>query len=300
MGAEARAIVKLAARQCGVVSTAQLAEAGFDHPAIKRWLRAGRLQRMHRGVFRVTAVANAPRAAEMAALLACGVERSVVSHRSAAKLWRLPVEWSAPVVEVTVTGRNPARRPGIAVYHVPALHRRDVRRIEGIPASAPARTLMDLAVVLPFGELEIVYAEARGRGLVHARGLTALLASHRGRHGVGAVRRLLEVERDRGVCRSKAEHRLQAMVQASTLPMPRANTRVEGFEVDFLWPDQKLIVEVDGYAFHAGKQSFERDRDRDAALAARGYVVMRVTWEQLMSASDVVLERIAGALAVRT
>jgi hypothetical protein len=146
-------------RQLGVVDAAQLRTAGFDRASIKRWLRAGHLRRLHRGVFQVAAVGAAPRAAEMAALLACGKDRSVISHRSAAQLWGLTVDWSAAQVEVTVAGRNPGSKPGIKIHRVPVLDRRDVRKVDGVPATAPARTLLDISAVMTFDDLEIAYAE---------------------------------------------------------------------------------------------------------------------------------------------
>jgi very-short-patch-repair endonuclease len=291
------AILKLAVRQRGVVSVVQLRAAGFDQAAIKRWLRAGRLQRLHRGVFHVTSACAAPRAVEMGALLACGLDRSVVSHRSAARLWGLTVDRPA-LIEVTVTGRNPGRKSGIAIYRVPVLDRRDMRLVDGVPTTAPPRTLLDLAAVLSFDDLEVAYAEARCRRLVQHRDLSALLVRTRGRHGLKALRRLLKFEREHGLCRSQAEREFLTLVQAAELPSPKSNTRVDGFEVDFLWPDQKLIVEVDGYAFHADRHAFERDRVRDASLNALGYVVMRVTWQQLVSRREAVIARVAKALTV--
>jgi len=89
------------------------------------------------------------------------------------------------------------------------------------------------------------------------------------------------------------------LLRAAKLPPPRVNARVGGYEVDFLWRERRLVAEVDGYAYHANRRAFERDRERDAALAAAGYTVLRVTWRQLVSAPEALIARLAAALAAR-
>jgi very-short-patch-repair endonuclease len=294
------AIAKLAARQRGVVTATQLHAAGFDDAAIKRRCRAGRLHRLHRGVYLVGHAVAPAHAAEMAALLACE-PGSVVSHRSAARLWGLPAfrDGSAPA-EVTVAGRNPGHKPGIVIYRARKLGRQDVRCVDGIPVTAPARTMLDLATVLSIDDLEAAYAEAHARVLLQPSDLMDLLDRNPRRRGREALRSLAALALGAGLTRSEAERRLRTLLRAAALPLPTANARVADFEVDFLWPDQKVIVEVDGYAFHAGRQSFERDRERDATLVARGYAVIRVTWRQLVGRRDAIVARIAAALALRS
>ena len=90
-----------------------------------------------------------------------------------------------------------------------------------------------------------------------------------------------------------------ALLRAAELPAPQVNVRLGRYEVDFLWPGERLVVEVDGYAYHSNRRAFERDRERDATLAAAGYTVLRVTWRQLVSAPEAVVARVAMALAVR-
>jgi very-short-patch-repair endonuclease len=294
------AIAKLAARQHGVVSAGQLHAAGFDHAAIKRRCRAGRLHRLHRGVYLVGHPVAPEHAAEIAAVLACG-PGSVVSHRSAARLWGLPGfrAWTTPV-EVTVPDRNPRCRRGIMVHRSGTLHPREVRRVHGIPVTIPARTLLDVAPLVPLESLEAAIADARARRVVRDRVLMELIERSPGRPGASALRRLVELNRDHGLTRSEAERTMLALVRAADLPVPRTNARVSRFEVDFLWHTQKVVVEVDGYAFHSGVGSFERDRERDAVLVAQGYVVLRVTWRQLIARREAVVARLAAALSVRS
>ena len=96
--------------------------------------------------------------------------------------------------------------------------------------------------------------------------------------------------------RSEAERRLVELIRAARLPQPLANARVGRYEVDLLWPDQRLIAEVDGYQFHGGRAAFERDRRRDAELLATGHRVLRVTWRELTDAREAVVANLAQAL----
>lgn len=295
-----RIIAELAASQRGVVTASQLRAAGFDHPAITRRLRAGRLHRLHRGVYLAGHPVAPDGAAELAAVLACGTG-SAVSHHTSARLWRLPAfqEWTGPI-HVSVPGRDVRHRPGIVVHRVRALAPCDVRQVDGIPATSPARTLLDLASMLPLHDLELTLADARALGLVSDRELADVLERAGAGRGAGMLRRLLELERSHGLSRSEAERRLFVLVHAAGLPLPKRNARVGRLQVDFLWGREKVVVEVDGYAYHSSKRAFERDRERDAQLAARGHTVIRVTWRQLRDGPEAVVARIAAALAVRS
>jgi very-short-patch-repair endonuclease len=115
---------------------------------------------------------------------------------------------------------------------------------------------------------------------------------------VPALRAVLQQEPS--LTRSEAERRLLALIRAARLPPPRTNVRVGGFEVDMLWPAERLVVEIDGFAFHGGCAAFERDRRRDAQLLARGYRVLRITWRQLTREPHAVVATIAAALAAAT
>jgi very-short-patch-repair endonuclease/predicted transcriptional regulator of viral defense system len=294
-----RAIAALAGKQCGVVSARQLHVAGFDGSAIHRRVHAGRLHRVHRGVYLVGHAVAADGASEMAAVLSSG-EGSAVSHRSAGRLWRFSANesWRTPV-EVTVPGRDPGVKPGIRVYRVRELDRRDVRRVRGIPVTSPARTLLDLAGLLPLETVESAFAEARVRRLVRDKDVAEQLKRARGRRGAAALRRLVALERGPALTRSAAERKLLKLVREAALPPPELNARLGRFEVDFLWRGPRVVVEVDGRAYHSSARAFERDRERDAMLVAGGYSVIRVTWRQLSASPEAVIARIESALAVR-
>jgi very-short-patch-repair endonuclease len=293
-----RAMADLASRQHGVVTRAQLVAIGFEPRAIDRRVEAGRLHRVHRGVYLVGHRVAPTHAREMAATLACG-GGAVVSHRSAARLWAL-VSYPAldREIEVTVADRNPGAKPGIRVHRVRRLDRRDVRSCDGIPITTPARTLLDLAGQIPPRGLEQALAEAQRRRLVRRRDLRELIGRNPSRRGAPALRALVEAVAAPALTRSQAEERLLALVRAAALPSPDVNARIGGHEVDFLWRAQCLIVEVDGFAFHSSRTAFERDRLRDAELGAQGYRVMRVTWRQIVDAPEAMLVRITTALAI--
>lgn len=306
-------IREVAARQDGVVARAQLVRAGASGHVLDRRLRTGRLVPLHRGVYRVGPV-EGPRQREWAALLSCsgpaGIDDAVfpvgadavrsdvaLSHRTAAGLWGLlpppppdrPVEVSGP--------RSLRARAAVRVHRVERLDADEVTRVGALPVTAATRTLVDLASRADIGDLERAVARGLRDGIVTEGTLGTTLVRHRGRRGARVLRRLLDGVGEPELTRSGAEARLLELVREGGLPRPRLNARVEGLEVDFLWRGPRLVVEVDGFAYHGNRAAFERDRDRDATLAAAGYRVVRITWRQLDRRPIEVLVRVAQALA---
>lgn len=286
-------IHRLASRQHGVVSRGQLVEAGLPKGVLDRLVTAGRLRPVHRGVYRVGPVV-APRSLEMAAVLACG-SSSAVSHWSAAFMcWRLPDDSRPSPVHVTVwRGR---RAHGGILVHRSRLARDEVRRIEGIAVTTPARTLLDLAGYAGSRELERAVAEALARRLVGPRQVLELLDRYPRRSGSRQLRSLICGADGPVLTRSEAEELFLTLVRKAELPTPEVNVEVAGFEVDFLWRTHGLVVEIDGYAFHSSRDQFERDRRRDGVLVRSGFRVMRVTWGQLVHESAPLLGRLGMAL----
>jgi very-short-patch-repair endonuclease len=152
--------------------------------------------------------------------------------------------------------------------------------------ATPARTLLDLATRLSPHDLERAVNEALVQKLSTKQELNRLARRS------SALEAALAYEP--ALTRSEAEDRLLALVRAARLP-PRTNVKVTRYEVDFLWPGERLTVEVDGFAFHSSRAAFERDRTRDADLQAAGYRVTRVTWRQLIREPEAVVARVAGA-----
>ena len=211
---------------------------------------------------------------------------------AAAWLWHM-VDDRPPVIDVIV--RSGAHsRPGLRVHRVRALDPADVRRRAGLPVTAPARTLVDLAGVLETARLDAAFERARTSRLLRPADVREALGRSPGRRGAPAVRALVD---DRpGLTRSAAERRLLDLLARGGLPRPMTNIRVSGHEVDMLWREARLVVEVDGYAWHRGRRSFEHDRRRDADLQVAGFRVLRFTWRRIRDEPEAVLVTLARAL----
>jgi very-short-patch-repair endonuclease len=287
-------IAWIAGRQLGLITTWQLQALGTSPGAISRRVGRGALHRVHRGVFLVGHAVCVPGARELAAVLACG-DGAFVSHRSSAFLWGL-ADVAGEEVQVSVIGKSCAPRPGVRVHRVRRLDARDRALRNGIPTTSPARALVDLAASADLDEVERALAEAQAQGILSEGQLSDTLDRARNRAGVSVVRAILRHQAGPRLTRSEAERRLLALIRAANLPVPKTNARVAGFEVDFFWPEARLIVEVDGFAFHGRRKAFERDRRRDMALRDRAFEVIRVTWRQLVDQPFLVVAHIARAL----
>jgi very-short-patch-repair endonuclease len=291
-------LAQLAAAQEGVVHRRQLYALGIGRGAIAHRLAGGSLHPVLRSVFAVGHPGLTGRAMLVAALLYAG-DNCVLSHESAAWLWGL-VPGYGPGVELTVVARHVRNAPGVRVHRSGGLDRNEVRLRDGLPVTAPARTLIDRAGQADDGEIEAELAQGRVLRLISDRELDSALDRHQTRVGVARLRRVLENEGGRMVTRSEGERRMRALLAAAQLPVPEVNAHLHGFEVDFLWRAQRLVVEFDGRQFHAHPAAFERDRRRDQVLLAAGYRVLRVTWRQLEDEPVALVVRIGQALATGT
>jgi very-short-patch-repair endonuclease len=221
----------------------------------------------------------------------------VLSRYSAAGLWLPARVRGGEPVDVAVFRGRAAPRPGINVRTMHSLRRDEITVHDGIPITTPARTLYDLADAAGERELERMVVKAFAQRLVDRSGLLALLDRHAGRPGATRLRAIIEAGSGHAPTRSEAEERFLALIRKARLHAPDVNARVAGYEVDLLWRAERLVVEVDGRAFHTSGRRFESDRRRDADLLAAGVRVMRVTWQQIVSEPEAVLIRLAMALA---
>ena len=289
-----RRVVAVAGRQHGCVSHPQLVAAGLSRRAIAHRVARGWLLRRHRGVYLVGPL-EAPLSPAMAALLSVGPD-AVLSFEAAAAAWELrPLP--AGSMDVSVARRDIRSREGIRVHRVTRLEAEDTARHRNLPLTSPARTLLDLATGLPRRDLVRAVEQAELRRLTTHDALTDFLTSRRSHRGAAALRAATSPTTQ--LTRSEAERRFLDLIDQARLPTPAANTHVAGHEVDFLWPAERLIVEIDGYAFHSSRAAFERDRLRDADLQALGYRVLRLTWRRLTEEPSAVVAAIAAALAAR-
>jgi very-short-patch-repair endonuclease len=222
-----------------------------------------------------------------------------LSHHSAAALWGLQPD-AGGAVDITIGRSGSHSRPGLRVHRTRSLDAKDIRLRHGIPTTSPARTLVDLAATVTQRELQRAVDEAEVRRLARREELLASVErAGSGRRGSAVLTQVLRREGGPALTRSEAEDRLLGLIAAARLPRPEVNVRVRGHEVDLLWRDSRLIVEVDGYAFHSTRTAFERDRTRDADLQAGGLRVLRVTWRQIADQPYALIARIAQALVVR-
>ena len=253
-----RRLADLAARQHGVVTLAQLRAAGIDRHAAARRARGGTLHRLHRGVYAVGHPRVGPHGRCLAAALACG-EKAAVSHGSAAYLWGLLPSLLVPI-DVTVPGitGRPSRR-GIRVHSSLLLDRASVARRGCIPVTNVERTLRDL---MSTAERDLYLRAAR-------RAIDLRLAEPN------------DTSADE-LTRSELERRFLALCRRHRLPAPEVNSRVGTHEVDFLWREQRVVAETDGFRFHGDRAAFEADRARDAALQSLGFAVLRFTYRQVL------------------
>lgn len=293
-----RAIAELADRQHGVVARRQLAAIGVGRGAIEKHLLRRSLVPLHRGVYGVGHRRLRQDGWWLAAVLAVG-PGGVLSHRDAAALHGM-----RPTVEGRkVSVSTPAHARVIAGVWLNArrtLTEEDVAVVRGIPVTSPARTLVDLAPMLTAAQLQSTLGEADRRGLLGVAAVERALARVKGRHGQGhaRLRAALDAHMKHGavLTRSPLEERFLDLVLDAGLPRPQLNAGAAGFEVDALWPDERVVVELDGWAHHAGREAASMDRDKTNRLQVAGYVVLRFLHGDVVGDPERVAAAIRGAL----
>jgi len=245
----------LAGRQHGVVTAAQLSALEISRATIAEWTRRGRLHRLHRGVYAVGHTAPSEGQRFMAAVLACG-KGATLSHGSAAVLWGFlkPLQGPVHITSPSTSGR--IQRAGIVLHRRPSLGKEGETRVrDRIPVTAPRRTVEDLPSVLPS------------------------YLVRRAKRQAEFLKYELRLPTDRS--RSDLETDFLSFCRRHHLPLPEVNVKVGRWEVDFLWPDQKLAVETDFFDYHRGSVAFEDDHQRELDLRRMGYTVRRYTGAQL-------------------
>jgi predicted transcriptional regulator of viral defense system len=294
-GAPDRVLAALAAEQHGVVVRRQLLDAGLTREMIRGRLASRHLLPLHRGVYAVGHRRLRREGFWLAAVLAAG-PGALLSHREAAALHGLrPAQRTT--VDVTVAARR--RVPGIQVHRVERLHVEDATTVDGIPVTSVARTLADLAAVVSAQALRKALEEAERSHRLDARAIELVLRRTRGRNGRGheRIRTALAELAATGttVTRSPLEDRFLSLLDAHGLPRPLANASIDGMEVDMCWPQHRLVVELDGWAYHRSRQAFQRDRTRSNDLQAAGWTVLRFTHDDVVRRPAATARRIAQA-----
>ncbi len=219
----------------------------------------------------------------MAATLAAD---GVLSHRSAGALWVIR-QWQGRI-EVT-TPRTRAKRPGL-LLHRAVLAPDEITTHHGIPVTTPARTLLDLASILQRHQLQQAINEAERLRLPGPHDLTQRYPTKRGTRALRTLAPPAHTKQD-------LEARFHTFLNDRRFPRPQTNVLAEGKEVDFAWPDRRLIIELDSWEYHRTRQAFEDDRRTDRKLKAAGWTVIRVTWRDLDDPDALEAELRALALA---
>ena len=291
-GDTTRLIARLAAKQHGVVAVWQLRAAGISDMAISTRVANGQLRRVHRGVVAVAGAELTEAGYWMAATLALG-EGAVLSHATAAKAWGI-LDRSGPITVSRPSGGRCALR-GVRLYMSRQLLADDVSHKGALPLTTVPRTLLDLAGLGDDRQLADAFSASRRLHLLDPASCRGYLARRPGRRGIRRLRELLDrFEPIHVPSLSELQDRVLALCLKAGLPTPLTEVRIGNRIVDFLWPEHKVILEVDGYAYHHHR--FDEDRDRDLDHEAMGYRTIRVTYRMIRDDPEGVVRRIAAVL----
>ena len=271
-----RELWALVRRQHGAVSRAQLLAAGLSARAIKHRVRSGRLYPVHAGVYAVGRPGLTRVGELMAAVLACG-DGALLSHLSAAELWNIGPR--ARSIEITIAPNRRARPPGVRV-HRRSMPASDTTLYRSVPVTKPACTLVDIAHRLPAQKLERAVNEADRLDLIDPEALREAIDHMPGQAGVPALRKLLD-RLTFTLTRSELERAFNPIARRAGLALPQTQVWVNGFEVDFFWPDLGLVVETDGLRYHRTPAQQARALKRDQAHFRAGLTPLRFSHFQV-------------------
>lgn len=274
---------KLAGKQHGVVSRAQVLRCHLSSQQIGRRLARGEFEALHRGTYRLCGFLASDMQALAAACLAAG-PTAVVSHRSAAALWGLAgAHHGRP--EVTVVGTVRPKLEGVTVHRADRIDSVDRTSRGGLPVTTVARTLLDYGSVATVEQVEEAMEDAVLRNLVSFRWLLRTLdrLGASGRRGTQTLRALIEA-RDPALAPPEGalEQKLSRLLRG-VQPAPvtqfwlhgKASTRAR---LDFAWPDRKLGIEADSRRWHAGRLDVQRNSGKANLAVLLGWRVLHFTW----------------------
>jgi len=237
----------------------------------------------------------------MAAVLVCG-DRAVLSHSSAAALWRIGFE-QRNVIELSLPSPFQKRHRDLRIHRRASLNRRrDTTREYGIPVTTPIQTLIDMSLRLDRYGVERMINEADKYILANPPQIREALEARVGEPGVARLRHILD-RRTFRLTKEELERRFLPLAREAGLPTPLTAQFVNDFEVDFYWPDLGLVVETDGLRYHRTPAEQTRDRLRDQAHTAAGLTPLRFTYEQVRYEPEHVLRilsQTASRLAIAT
>lgn len=276
---------------------------GFKDGAISHAAATGRLHRVFHGVYALGHARIAERGRLMAATLACG-KGAVVSHRSAGALLKL-LDDGPVVIDVIAPPSRGRGIDGIYLHRVRPPRLAETGTVYGIPCTSPSRTLVDLAGTVGEWRLRSAFERAARGEMLDLAAIEASIDPRR--RGMKVLLKLIDEWRGaapllktRGKLKSPLEAKVLPLIVRRDLPPPFFNAPVQiangRIEVDFLWPDQRFVLEADSREFHGTAVAFERDRWRDRELMRAGYSVLRVTHREAEREADAVAATVAARL----
>jgi len=294
-------VATLADCQHGVVARRQLRELGATEAAIDHAVSTGRLHRVFHGVFGVGHRPLGSHARMFAATLACG-DGSVLSHRSAA--WLLGIwERQPSPIEVVAPVQAGRQIPGIHRRHTPLPPPSDRWTEHDIPCTGPSHTIIDLAGSEGEWSLRRAIEQAAVLRMLDVAEIDAILDAGPRRCGSRRLRLILDNWRRYAPetrLRSPMEAKLLPLLSRRDIPPPQCNAKLkvgnESFEVDFLWRAQRFVIETDGRRYHGNPEAQRRDHHRDRVLAATGYRVWRLTWDDLETRPEATMNELVRRL----
>jgi hypothetical protein len=277
--AQSRTAWALAERQDGVIHRDQLLELGFSRHAIAHRIARGRLHPKWPEVYAVGRAEVTRRGMWRGALLACGQDAEL-SHDTGLALWEIREEPKDGLIHLSVPQGRVVRLAGIRAHRRANLRKDEIVLVDGLAVTCPATTLIDMAPGLPSSELEGAVNHADKLELIDPESLRAFIEFAPRRPGVAILRRLLD-HRTFVLTDSELERRFIPIAQRAGLGKPLTGRWLNGFKVDFYWPDLRLVVETDGLRYHRTPAQQARDRRRDQAHTAAGFVPLRFTHGQI-------------------
>ena len=292
-----RAVTRIAGRQRNLIGATQLSECGLGKDAVARRVGSGWLRLVFQGVYAVGSGELPALGLESAALMSCG-ERSFISHRSAAFVWGMR-KGPSPLVEVSVVGLGCRSRKGIRVHRIQAIDKREVQRERRLRVSSPARAVLEVAAVGTRDELVDVIDAGLALRRFTPGDLKLVLARNRPCRGAARLAEVLADDTAMAISRSRAEKALLRLIRDAGLPMPETNVKLGRYEPDFVWREQRLIVELDSATYHSGPGVFQRDREKDLVFRGARFDVLRPTRAHVIFEPTRVLVLLAQALARR-
>ncbi len=284
----------VASRQYGLVTAAEVTGISGDPGLAARLADRGYLVRRYHGVYAVGTSRLSVRGELLAAVLACG-GKAVISHASAATLWRLS-DLAVPI-HLTRPPGGSAQPAGLRIHKSQRFGPADRTSRFSIPVTSVSRTLFDLAATMALEDVEDLASKAFRRRLITVSSLREVAARNRSRPGAVGFRELLdEIDLDVLKTRSRMERAIIRLCRDGGVKLPRAGVKVAGYEVDLFWPDEGLILEFDSRSFHMDPEAFEKDRLRDARHEWHGYRTFRVTYRMLRRNPEAVSAQIRRML----